>query len=175
MVDVVSKLCEHLGCTRRPSFNVRDCKTTIYCNQHAKSGTVDVHNKRCSYGSCATRPNFSFEGCKPVAYCKKHAEAGMVNVFSPRCSHEACTSNPWFGELVSGAATVCGRHVRDRLSSTGVTINFRAHCNVAGCSRVSRWGLAEKQPTHCSGHGSLEDGLEWTVRTAGSKRVSLVS
>lgn len=104
-------------------------------------------------------------------YCKKHAGDGIVNVLILRCCHDPCVKRPGFGALSDGTAFVCGIHRGDIVGSPA--INFRALCKVAGCRKISKWGLGGKQPSDCPGHGPLEDGLVCTVAvgTAGSKLI----
>ncbi|CAM9748992.1 unnamed protein product, partial [Laminaria digitata] len=61
----------------------------------------------------------------------------------------------------------CTRHKGDL--QAGPVIYFAARCKISGCKKVSRWGLAGKQPTHCPHHGRLEDGLVRTVRDGRGK------
>lgn len=98
------------------------------------------------------------------AFCKQHALHGMVNVVSKRCVHKSCLRRPSWGTLADVAATVCTPHKGDILG--GLLINFRATCNVQSCRRESRWGLEGRQPTHCSRHGPLVDGLVYSVGKA---------
>ena len=167
MVDVVSKLCAQDGCTKRPNFNFEGSKTALYCKQHAEDGMVDVRNRRCLHGSCRSRPTFNAEGSKTAIYCKTHAEDDMVNVLSKRCSHNSCPRMPTWGLPITGTATVCARHKDDILGSP--VINFKVPCKMAGCKRLSKWGLAGKQPSHCPHHGSREPGLECTVSGESSR------
>jgi hypothetical protein len=53
MVNVVSKLCEHEGCTSvNPVFNIKGSKTGKFCSIHKSDNMVDVKHKRCKYEGC---------------------------------------------------------------------------------------------------------------------------
>lgn len=163
MVNVLSKRCFHDSCTRRPTFNPKGNKTAAFCKKHAEDGFVNVLNTLCSHGSCHRQPSFGVVGSKRPAYCKQHADTCMLNVVSKRCSHDSCTMITQWGVLNVVSPTVCAQHKSDL--PAGPMISFNARCKVAGCRKVSRWGLDGKQPTHCPDHGRLKDGL---VRTVGA-------
>ena len=169
MVDVVNKRCTHESCRKVPMFNVEGRKGGVYCKQHAEDGMVNVRGRRCSYESCNKTPSFNIDGNNTPVYCKQHAADGMVDVVTLRCSHDSCIRRPSWGVLSKGGPTVCGHHRGDIFGQP--LINFRAICKVAGCARVSKWGLGGKQPSHCRDHGPLENGLVCTldVGAAGCK------
>ena len=77
---------------------------------------------------------------------------------------------PSWGMLADGVASACLRHKGDIMG--GPVINFKRKCSIAGCGKVSRWGVDGKQPTCCRDHGPREDGLVCTIEATGSKRVS---
>lgn len=168
MVDVRSRRCSHDGCTKQSNFNVESSSTPLYCKAHAEDGMVNVCARCCLYDSCNKRPTLNHEGSTTPILCKQHAEEGMVDVTSRRCSHDSCTKWPAWGVATDGAATVCPRHMSDILD--GYAINFRAVCKVAGCTKLSRWGLNGEQPTHCPEHGALDDGLVCTVSTTRNQK-----
>ena len=122
----------------------------------------------CRHDPCKTKASFNDEGSKTAAFCKQHAENGMVNVLDRRCAHGSCNRVPRWGVSTDGAATVCDYHKSDILS--GYVINFTAQCQVAGCGQLSRWGIRDKQPTHCSNHGFAEDGLVCIIQPTRGKR-----
>lgn len=140
-----------------------------YCKQHAEDGMVNVRSRRCVHDSCARTPYYNVEGRKVAAYCKHHATDGMVNVRDRRCSHDPCNRAPRWGAPKDGVATVCSSHKRD--FQDGNFINFAARCRVAGCIRISKWGLHGQQPTHCPQHGPAEAGLVCTLKTPVGGRV----
>ena len=161
MVDVISKRCLYDLCTVRPSFNHVGSKSPAFCKQHAEDGMVNVRGNFCLQKSCTKRPTFNVFGSKKPVYCKQHAPTGWKDVRHRRCSHDFCTMFPRWGLPTDGSPSVCARHKSDL--TAGPVIDFKATCKVAGCQRESRWGLDGKQPTHCPGHGRLEEGLVHTV------------
>lgn len=167
MVSVCHKRCLHVSCIKQPSFNVAGGAKAVYCKQHAQHGMVNVVNKRCSHDSCTQRPKYNTVGGKP-GYCKHHAEEGMVFVFTVCCSHDSCNTGPGWGAIVDSSPSVCARHKSD--ISGGLAIDFKARCKVAGCGKISRWGLDGHQPTHCSTHGPLENGLVCILRSETRKK-----
>ena len=169
-MDVRSRRCSYDSCTKQSNFNVEGSTTAVYCKAHAEEGMVNVCARRCLYDSCMKRPTLNYEGSTTAALCKEHAEEGMVDVTSRRCSHKSCTKWPSWGVSTDGSATVCTLHKNDIMD--GYAINFRAGCKVVGCYKVSRWGLSGEQPTHCTEHGPLEDGLFCTVPTSRGKKDS---
>ncbi|CAM9615336.1 unnamed protein product [Laminaria digitata] len=163
MVNVVKRRCAHDSCTKQPTFGLEGSRTATYCRQHAEEGMVPVFYKRCSHDSCIKRPTYNVQGSQTAAYCRQHADDGMVNVTHKSCAHEPCRKWPISGMLTDGAPPLCTRHTSDFLSSS--VFNFRARCAVAGCRKLSRWGLDGKKPTHCITHGPLENGLVCILET----------
>ena len=168
MVDIRTRRCSHDLCTKRPSFNVEGSKRAAYCKRHAEDGMVQVSAKKCMSVSCTIRPSFNFVGNKTASCCKQHALDGMVNVFAKRCSHAYCLKEPRWGVLADSEPTACIHHKGDILG--GPVINFRRLCKVAGCNGLARWGIEDKQPTHCRHHGPRAGGLVCTVGKSRSKR-----
>lgn len=169
MVDVRKRHCSHDSCTKRPIFNMEGNRTAEYCRTHAKAGMVNVSRRRCSHDSCTKHPIFNMEGNKTAVYCGTHAKDGMVEVsLSRRCSNITCARRPTWGLLTDGTASVCSYHMGDVLGDP--VINFEARCKVAGCRKVSWWGLKGNPPTHCGDHGPVQDGLVCTVKAARRKR-----
>ena len=168
MVDVHTKLCSHDSCTRYPAFNIKG-KTAAYCSRHAAIGMVNVRGRLCLHDGCPRQPKFDVEGTRLPAYCRQHAKEGMVNVRTIRCSHTSCTKYAAWGALVDGTRTVCGLHKGD--IKDGEIICFGKRCKVAGCVKVSRWGLEGKQPTHCLDHGPLVEGFIHTLGRGRRKEV----
>lgn len=169
MVIVNGRRCLHDSCMKRPVFNIEGSKTASYCRQHAEDGMVNVSRRSCSHDPCMKRPTFNMEGNKTAVYCRTHAKDGMVEVsLSRRCSNITCARRPTWGLLADGTASVCYYHKGDVLGDP--VINFEARCKVAGCRKVSSWGLEGNPPTHCGGHGPVQDGLVCTVTAARRKR-----
>ena len=131
---------------------------------------INIRSKRCLHDSCSKYPSFNVAGRKKAIFCKEHAENGMVCVRNQHCSHDACIRFPDWGVLTDGSASVCSHH-KDDLSA-GLVINFNARCEVAGCRKISKWGLDGKQPTHCPDHSRHKDGLVQTVAASYRKRQS---
>ncbi|CAM9275541.1 unnamed protein product [Laminaria digitata] len=92
----------------------------------------------------------------------------MVNTSRKRCSHDSCIKSPAWGALSDVAATACTDHKSDILRRP--VINFSARCMVAGCRKVSRWGLDGEHPSHCRYHGPQKGGLVCTVGAARSEK-----
>jgi len=90
MIDVISKRCEHEGCTSQPVFNTEGATRGRFCKPHALPGMVDVKNKRCEHEGCTSQPVFNTEGATRGRFCKTHALLGMVNVVSKRCATPNC-------------------------------------------------------------------------------------
>ena len=88
VVNVRSKLCSHVSCTKRLRYNAVGGKKPAFCKQHTEDSVVDAPSKRCFYDSCTKHPSFNLIGSKTAAYCKKHADDGKVDVISKRCVHE---------------------------------------------------------------------------------------
>ncbi|CAM9677328.1 unnamed protein product [Laminaria digitata] len=91
----------------------------------------------------------------------------MVNVRTIPCLHNSCKKSARWGVMTNSAPTACTRHKGEIFG--GPVIDFKAICTVAGCSKLSRWGLDGKQPTHCRDHGPLQEELVLTVGMSCSK------
>ena len=58
MVNVVSRICGHGGCTKQPSYGKAGGKAEL-CADHAKDGMVNVvTRRRCGDGGCTKRPSY---------------------------------------------------------------------------------------------------------------------
>ncbi len=80
MVNVVSKRCEHPGCSKQPTFNVEGEKNARFCKEHALPTMVDISHKKCEHPGCSTRPSYNLDGEKNGRFCKEHALSNMVDV-----------------------------------------------------------------------------------------------
>lgn len=75
-VDIHTKICEHDGSTKNPSYV---SKVSEFCAQHVKVGIINVRAKRCIHeGRCTRCPSFSVEGGKTANFCRQHAKNGMM-------------------------------------------------------------------------------------------------
>lgn len=124
---------------------------------------INLYRKRCSHSSCTTCPTFNANGSEKPLYCKQHALNGMVDANSNRCSHDSCTRTSRWGILAEGLASVCFHHKDNRVA--GLVFDFKQGREFSGCRFLSRWGLVDAQPTHCTDHGRFRDGLTRTVGT----------
>ena len=97
MAAIKRQLCEHRGCTRRPSFGAPGTKKARWCKAHRHSGSEDVVSKQhCEHPGCKKRPSFSTD--KKPRWCATHKPAGAEDVINRRCEHPGCTRvNPAFG------------------------------------------------------------------------------
>lgn len=128
---------------------------------------VDIHYRRCSHASCKKRSTSKAGGSKTIGYCKQHAKEDIIKPRGKHCSNRSCIEKPVWGVLADGAAAACLRHKRHLVG--GSVVNFTARCKEARCSKLSKWGLDGKQPTHCRDHGPLTDGLVCTVKATRNK------
>ncbi len=63
MVNVVSKKCEHPGCSTQPAFNVEGEKNGRFCFDHKLDNMVDVISPRCKTELCDVQVrNDKYEG-----------------------------------------------------------------------------------------------------------------
>ena len=63
MVNVKSRMCEHLGCMHQPSFNVPGNKASRFCSEHKEEGMVNVKYKRCERLGCMKGAHFNVPFC----------------------------------------------------------------------------------------------------------------
>lgn len=64
MIDLIHKICAHLGCSKLPSFDVEGTRKREFCAGHAKRGMVDVSSKKCAHLGCSKGLSFGGAGTK---------------------------------------------------------------------------------------------------------------
>jgi hypothetical protein len=111
MIDVVSKLCEDDGCTKRPSYNFPRENTGRFCKKHMLHGMIDVANKRCEHDGCTKRPSYNFPGENKGRFCKTHMLHGMIDVVSKRCEDDGCTKQPVYNYPGENTGRLCKTHM----------------------------------------------------------------
>eukprot|EP00752_Nemacystus_decipiens_P010947 g9729.t1 len=149
MVNVVSKRCTHLGCTKRPSFGVTGGKAGR-CRAHAEDGMVNLISKTCTHLGCTKQPIYGVAGGK-AEYCRAHAENGMVDVINKRCTHLGCNKVRLYG-MAGGKAKYCRDH-----AEVGMVNVVSKKCAHLGCSKVPLYGMTGGQKQYCRDHA--EDGM----------------
>ena len=170
MVNVCTRRCSHETCLRRPSFNVQGSKTAAYCEQHARDGMIKTGNKRGSHRIGTRKASIKVDGGSAV-YWARHADGTMVDdVHSTPFSNDACARQASGRKETDGASTACSNPESDMVD--GVMTNDKVKCNVAGCEKVSAWGLCGEQASRCCHNGPLQGGLTLTVPSNHSKSVA---
>jgi len=139
MIDVVSKRCEHLGCSCVcPVFNIAGGKGR-FCFVHKTPEMVNVMHKKCEFQSCNQQPSFNYEGSKKGQYCSKHKLPNMIDVRNKRCEHAGCNINASF-DLAGGKGRFCASHKSSLMEDVK-----RKRCEHIGCNKTNPayniWGL----------------------------------
>ena len=105
--------CIHQNCTRRPSYNLPNEKTPLYCKEHIKENMVDIISKHCLYENCTRGPSYNIPTVKTALYCKEHKQNDMVDVKSKRCLYENCTKRPSYNIPTEIKPLYCKEHKQD--------------------------------------------------------------
>ena len=134
-------MCKENNCNVIPNFNVKFCKTALYCSTHKKEGMVNVKSKLCV--ECNIQAAFNVEGSKGALYCSTHKKKGMVNIKNKTCFE--CKKQPTFN-VVGKKALYCSTHKKegmvDVISKTCLECKKQPTFNVQGF----------KRPLYCSTH-----------------------
>ena len=108
MVDVMSKRCDHVGCTSlNPVFNIKGEKKGSFCSAHKSVGMVDVINKRCDHAGCNTSAWYGIPGNAPTL-CASHKKVGTMPNPRRLCGEKRCREVATHGIT---ASVRCGQHM----------------------------------------------------------------
>ena len=93
MVDVVSRRCARIPCTRQPTFNTKGSKDVAYCREHAAEDMVDVLRRQCSHHPCSRRPSCGLLADGVSTVCIRHkgdlVGSPVIN-FNSECKVKGC-------------------------------------------------------------------------------------
>jgi hypothetical protein len=147
MKNVVSPLCEELGCVSTSRTFGFPGQKGVRCKKHALPGMVNVVNPLCDAKGClSTSRVFGQPGVKK-RYCKEHALPTMVNVVNPTCEHPGCPLTSRNFDLPGGKGRFCKRHAEEGM------VNVRnAKCLHSGCLKKPTYGLKGKPSRYCAEH-----------------------
>lgn len=118
-VDIISRRCDHPGCSTIPSFFFIGQSTgPKFCARHKQPGMEDYHKRKrvCmmvargknDWRGCSRSPSFGFFGCKRVS-CAEHKVGGMINLNVVTCRHLGCRLIPNFARR-GETPKFCGKH-----------------------------------------------------------------
>ncbi len=144
MIDVISKRCQHPGCTKQPVF-AHDGETARFCASHKEPDMIDVKNKRCQHPGCTKHPVFAHDG-ETARFCASHKEPDMIDVKSKRCQHPGCTKIPAFAHD-GETARFCASHKEPDMIDV---INKR--CQHPGCTKHPVFAHDGETARFCSSH-----------------------
>ncbi|CAM9754380.1 unnamed protein product [Chrysoparadoxa australica] len=108
MVDVKSKRCLHLNCSRQPGYGAEGGRP-LYCSTHKESNMVDVKDRRCEEPGCKKHPTCANAGERP-RFCAIHKLPGMIDVKHKRCEAEGCVTLASFGRPEENKRRFCSTH-----------------------------------------------------------------
>jgi hypothetical protein len=110
MVNVISKLCEFIGCEIQPSYNILGKNKGRFCNIHKESDMIDVINKKCKMIGCNTIPVYNNPGEIRGLYCVKHKDISMINVVGKTCEIDGCDTKPSYNYRGESSMRFCSIH-----------------------------------------------------------------
>jgi len=147
-------MCKENNCNVIPNFNVKFCKTALYCSTHKKEGMVNVKSKLCV--ECNIQAAFNVEGSKGALYCSTHKKKGMVNIKNKTCFE--CKKQPTFN-VVGKKALYCSTHKKegmvDVISKTCLECKKQPNFNIEGsktalyCATHKKEGMVDVKNKTC--------------------------
>jgi len=119
MVNVVSRKCEHLDCTRQPGFNHKGFSKGRLCSLHKEPGMIAINRRKmtCVHDGCDRLPSYNVKGAKKGLLCATHKVTRMVDVVDPTCEHSDCFTRPCFNVPGVLKARFCASHASDGMTS----------------------------------------------------------
>lgn len=148
MINVISKRCDHPGCSKHPSYGRKGSKKAEFCVAHAAADMVDVCSKRCGHAGCTKRSSYGAPGSKKPEFCLHHAKETMIDVVSKRCAHSGCNKWPSYGMPASKKAEFCAQHAK-----AGMVGVCNKRCAHPGCTKQPKYGVAgSKKREFCAPH-----------------------
>jgi hypothetical protein len=151
MVNVKSKKCEQIGCTKQPAFNTKGESRGRFCADHKEPNMVDVKSKKCEIDGCTKHPVFNMERETKARFCLAHKQDGMVDVKNKQCEHDGCTTRPSYN--VEGKARFCADHKQDGM----VDVKSKT-CEQIGCTTRPTFNVkGETKGRFCADH--KQDGM----------------
>jgi uncharacterized linocin/CFP29 family protein len=143
------KLCEHEGCTTRPTFDIKGGKGR-FCMIHKTAEMKNVVNKQCEQEGCSSiSPVFDIKGGKG-RFCRKHKTAEMVDVKSKRCEHQECDSRPIF-DIKGGKGRFCKAH-----KTTDMIDVKNKRCEHDDCDSRASFDMIGGKGRFCKAHKTIE-------------------
>lgn len=125
MVDLISKLCEEIGCRKNPTRGYPGGKPQ-YCKKHAErfEGMIDVKNKKCV--ECLKQPTF---GVGMIAtHCKEHSTDIMKDLkHSTDMCKESCGIRASYG-YPNKRSLYCSKHGKDIVGLVDVMSKMCSKC-----------------------------------------------
>lgn len=76
MTIVKSRMCEHSGCEKRPSFGFRLENKKRFCFRHAEDDMINLLLKVCAHSGCTSTANYGHGRTR--THCQPHGERGMT-------------------------------------------------------------------------------------------------
>ena len=129
-MELVSMICAHEGCKKRPHFNLPGQTKGLYCTQHKKEGMINVVNKKCLEEGCMVEPCFNLPGQKKGLYCSTHKKEGMICVTVKTCAHEGCKTIPNFNLPGQTKSLYCSEHKKEGMIRVTVKTCLHEGCMV---------------------------------------------
>jgi hypothetical protein len=147
---MVNPKCEHTGCTKRPSFNVRGETKGRFCKKHkTDKDMVNVKDKTCENPGCTKIPTFNVSGETKGRFCFEHiTDDNMVNVKHKTCENPDCTKQPTFNVLGETKGRFCSEHKEDKMVDV-----VNKTCEHKDCTKQPVFNvLGETKGRFCSEH-----------------------
>lgn len=143
--------CEHVGCTKSPSFGAPAGRTRRYCAAHKRPGDILLKAQaKCQHEGCVTRPSFGDRETGKTRYCKAHKSASDVCLVKmASCRHDGCSTQPTFGDPADGKRLYCAAHRREGDAYLGTQVA----CKHEGCFKQPTYGdPADGRRLYCAAH-----------------------
>ena len=160
VVNLTRKMCREETCSKEPTYNFPNEKTTAYCSIHKKPGMEDLKHKKCEHvdsdgNKCKLLATYGPQG-EHVKYCQSHAllHENMVVIRTTLCKYKdengvSCTTRASFNAPGTKSAKWCKLHKQDG----DVFVLKVDKCKEEGCeTRASFNHKNADKPLYCDAH-----------------------
>lgn len=145
----------NIKCTKSATYNFKDQKKRLYCNEHKEPGMVNIKIDNricitCKEQGESKRCSFNFPDEKKPKFCKAHSHPGMINLNSKNNKCKGChKKQPCYG-ILGEKATHCSK------CATNDMVDLVSNlCHNQNCRKNATYGIPGEKATSCKKHADL--------------------
>jgi hypothetical protein len=151
MINVISKRCIYEGCTKHPSFGMKDTNKKLYCKDHKTNDMIHIGKKKCIVQGCILNAYYNYKNNRKTLYCNKHKLDNMIYISNPICINHDCIKTAYYNSPDEKKPLYCEEH-KDKDKSKNMINVKNKKCQHKGCSLDANYGLINKKSQYCNEH-----------------------